>query len=309
MQQYKYLFGPVPSRRYGSSLGVDLCVPKTCTLDCRFCQLGATPRTTLERTALPPIAAVLDELQAWLAQAQDVPDFITASGSGEPTLHRHFGEVFRFTRQATACRSLLLSNGTLFSLPAVRREAALADVVKLSLHAWDQASFVAITRPHAALQFTTILEGFRAFRQEYSGHLDLELFIIPGVNDRDEQVAQIAHLAASFAPDTISLNTAIRPPADSALTACPPARMQELATRFGMLYKAGKLQLRATRPLESTAVLNLLTRHPLSLVELARYFKCTPAALTAVIEPLIAQKKLRRFEQDGVTFVGGVAAR
>jgi wyosine [tRNA(Phe)-imidazoG37] synthetase (radical SAM superfamily) len=227
----KYLFGPVPSRRYGRSLGVDLSVLKTCTLDCCFCQLGKTQQTTLERTDQPLITDVLDELRQRLMRHEPL-DFITASGSGEPTLHLHFGELFRFVRAETPFRSLLLSNGTLFTLPEVRREAALADVVKLSLHAWDQASFEKIVRPHPSLRFDAILEGYCAFRQAYQGRLDLEVFIVPGMNDAPEQIDRIAELSRRFNPDDISLNTAVRPTADRALRACPKERMDQLSLRF-----------------------------------------------------------------------------
>lgn len=227
----KYLFGPVPSRRYGRSLGVDLSLFKTCTLNCCFCQLGDTQATTLTRTAQPPIEDVLSELREWLLRGEPL-DYITASGSGEPTLHIHFGDLFRFVRAETPYRSLLLSNGTLFTLPEVRREAALADVVKLSLNAWDQASFEKIVRPHASLRFDAILESYCAFRQEYQGRLDLEVFIVPGMNDTPEQVDRIAELAQRFRPDDISLNTAVRPTADASLRACPSDQMAQLASRF-----------------------------------------------------------------------------
>ena len=171
MKTYNHLFGPVPSRRYGLSLGVDLAAPKTCTLDCIFCQLGATPRTTLTRTDSPPMDAILAELRHWLARTETEKkerlDFVTAAGSGEPTLHLRFGDLFRFARAEMPGRSLLLSNGSLFYLPEVRRDAALADVVKLSLHAWDQASFERISRPHPLLRFDAILDGYRAFRQSF----------------------------------------------------------------------------------------------------------------------------------------------
>jgi wyosine [tRNA(Phe)-imidazoG37] synthetase (radical SAM superfamily) len=227
----KYLFGPVPSRRYGCSLGVDLSILKTCTLNCRFCQLGDTPNTTLIRTEQPPIEDVLGELRRWLARNEPL-DFITASGSGEPTLHLHFGDLFRFVRSETSFRSLLLSNGSLFTLPEVRREAALADVVKVSLNAWDQASFEQIVRPHPSLRFHEILDGYCEFRQLFSGRLDLEVFIIPGVNDQVAQIDRIAALAQRFSPDDISLNTAVRPTADRTLIACPCEQMAQLATRF-----------------------------------------------------------------------------
>lgn len=227
----KYLFGPVPSRRYGRSLGVDLSILKTCTLNCRFCQLGDTQTVTITRTDQPPIEDVLGELRQWLTRGEPL-DYITASGSGEPTLHLHFGDLFRFVRAETSFRSLLLSNGSLFTLPEVRREAALADVVKVSLNAWDQASFEQIVRPHPALKFEAILEGYYAFRQIFSGRLDLEVFIIPGINDTVEQIDRIAALAQRFSPDDISLNTAVRPTADRTLVACPCEQMAQLATRF-----------------------------------------------------------------------------
>lgn len=227
----KYLFGPVPSRRYGRSLGVDLSILKTCTLNCRFCQLGDTQAVTITRTDQPPIEEVLGELRQWLTRHEPL-DYITASGSGEPTLHLHFGDLFRFVRAETPFRSLLLSNGSLFTLPKIRREAALADVVKVSLNAWDQASFEQIVRPHPSLKLEAILEGYSAFRQIFSGRLDLEVFIIPGINDSVEQIDRIAALAQRFSPDDISLNTAVRPTADRTLVACPCEQMAQLATRF-----------------------------------------------------------------------------
>lgn len=259
----KYLFGPVPSRRYGRSLGVDLSILKTCTLNCRFCQLGPTEQVTLERTDSPPIEEVLGELRQWLAREEPL-DYITASGSGEPTLHLHFGDLFRFVRAETPFHSLLLSNGSLFTLSDVRREAALADVVKVSLNAWDQASFEQIVRPHPSLRFDAIVDGYCAFRQCFSGRLDLEVFIIPGMNDRVEQMDRIAALAQRFSPDDISLNTAVRPTADRTLTACPGEQLATLSTRFSSHAHASGPQ-HATPPSnltpEEQAALHL--RHPL----------------------------------------------
>ena len=318
MDTYKYLFGPVPSRRYGRSLGVDLAVPKTCTLDCRFCQLGATPHATLTRVDTPPMDAILAELRRWLAQAgrreegerrkeeAEGLDFITASGSGEPTLHLRFGDLFRFVRAETPCRSLLLSNGSLFYLPEVRRDAALADVVKLSLHAWDQASFERVSRPHPSLRFDAILDGYRAFRQSYTGRLDLEVFIIPGLNDRDDQVRRIAELARGFAPDAITLNTAVRPPADSEVTACPPERLHALNALFGTAAReSGTEPSRASGELSAAALIALVERHPMALGVLAATFGRSDDDLRAFIEPLARQGRLRLFESHGTLFVSG----
>lgn len=304
MNAFKHLFGPVPSRRYGRSLGVDLAVPKTCTLNCLFCQLGPTPATTVTRAVTPPMDDILAELRQWRASCQ-AADFITASGSGEPTLHMRLGDLFRFTRAETPCRSLLLSNGTLFHLPEVRRDAALADVVKVSLHAWDQTSFEQVTRPHPSLRFDAILDGFRAFRQQFSGRLDLEVFIIPGMNNTEAQAQRIAALAQTFTPDAITLNTAVRPPADSGVTACSPERLHALTALFGPAAREGGAEP-ACAPVELTeeALIALVSRHPVSLHALAVTFRKEDDELRVLLEPLAHQRRLRLFESQGVLFAG-----
>src|SRR5450830_1593621 len=166
MSSFKYLFGPVPSRRFGLSLGVDLLPRKTCTLDCIFCEVGPTTHRTLVRKEYVPTEEVLKELAAWFALNLKA-DFITVTGSGEPTLHTRFGDVLSAIRAQERVRShgrvrsALLTNSTLFHLPEVRSCAALAEVVKVSLSAWDQASFEAITRPHADLSFDRLVDGLR----------------------------------------------------------------------------------------------------------------------------------------------------
>ena len=139
--RYKYLFGPVPSRRFGRSLGVDLTPYKTCSQDCVYCQLGRTTRKTVLRKEYAPLHAVLEEISDWLS-ADGEADYITLSRSGEPTLHVLFGDVIEFIRLNSRIPSVLLTNGSLFHLPEVRHAASCADIVKISLSAWDQPSYV-----------------------------------------------------------------------------------------------------------------------------------------------------------------------
>ena len=181
-KDYRFLFGPVPSRRLGRSLGVDLTPHKTCSLDCVFCQFGRTTHRTLDREEYVPVREVKRELAAWVEEGGRT-DCITLSGSGEPTLHSRFGEVLKMIRQETPFPAVLLSNGTLFWMPAVRKAACHADVVKLSLSVWDQSSFERINRPHILsvwdqssfdqvnrphpdLQLYRVIEGQHAFREE-----------------------------------------------------------------------------------------------------------------------------------------------
>jgi len=228
---YKYLFGPVPSRRLGRSLGVDLTPFKTCTLDCIFCQLGRTTNKTLDRHEYAPIRHVESELDAWI-KGGGKADYITLSGSGEPTLHTRFGDVLQFVHDRTAIPTALLSNGTLFCQPAVREAAQRADLVKLSLSAWDQFSFEHINRPHLDLKFQNIVDGYRAFRRGFQGKLWIEVFLIWGTNSVPGDVEKIAALTETVGPDEIHLNTAVRPPAEEFALAMPREEMEALAGLF-----------------------------------------------------------------------------
>ena len=139
MKKYDYLFGPIPSRRLGRSLGVDLIPYKTCSYNCVFCQLGRTPEKTLSRNNYVPHQKVCDEIYEWLKN-DGKADYVTLSGSGEPTLHSNFGDVLKFVKEKSSIKTVLLTNGSLFHLPKVREAASQALIVKLSLSAWDQKS-------------------------------------------------------------------------------------------------------------------------------------------------------------------------
>lgn len=267
-----YLFGPVPSRRYGRSLGIDLVPMKTCCYDCVFCQLGPTPCTTCERKDYVPTQAVLAELQARLARDSAV-DMLTLCGSGEPTLHLHFGEVLRWIREETDKPSLLMSNGALFADPEVRKDAALASRVKISLHFYDEATFRQTVRPHPSLTFSEIFDGWKAFRETYAGKLDLEFFALPGMNDAPEQLDRIQALAGEIAPDTVTVNSAARPPADSCVKTVSPEQLAALQQRFAAVAAARKNVPSATdMPYSETALLALARRHPLTPEQFAVYF-------------------------------------
>jgi len=307
MPAYRHLFGPVASRRFGRSLGVDLVRPKTCTLNCLFCQLGPTPSTTIERRGDVPLAEILAELSAW-HQAGGEADFITLGGSGEPTLHPDFGAVLAWIRDHLPFRSLLLSNGSLFAREDVRRDAARADVVKVSLHAWDQPSFERLTRPHAALRFDEILEGYRRFRSLFRGQLHVEVFVVPGINDHPAQMARVARLAASFRPDAIQLNTIARPPAEASVQTCAPATLAALAALFTPVAEVPQ----AAKPVVNTpsvdgapdaaALEALVRRHPASAEQLAALSGRPMEAVLSSLKALANQHRIRLVRRDGVWF-------
>jgi wyosine [tRNA(Phe)-imidazoG37] synthetase (radical SAM superfamily) len=213
VESKKYLFGPVPSRRFGLSLGVDLTPYKTCSLDCVFCQLGRTNQKTITRKEYVPIDDVLNELREWMKTGERA-DYITLAGSGEPTLHSLFGEVLQFVKSNSTIPTVLLTNATTLSSPEVRDAACLADIVKVSLSAWHQPSYAWVNRPLKPLQFDALVEGQKAFRTQFKGALWMEVFLVSGMNTAPKDVKKIAALAKEIRPDRIHLNTAVRPPSE-----------------------------------------------------------------------------------------------
>lgn len=230
-KHYRYLFGPVHSRRLGRSLGIDLLDRRRCSFDCVFCEVGATELLTLERREYVPTAAVIAEFEDWLAGG-GTADVVTLAGSGEPTLHSGFGEVIDAVHGACRLPVVLLTNSTLLWDPEVRDAASRADIVKVSLSAWDDDSLAALNRPAAGLSFARLLAGLQAFRAMYTGALWVETLLVQGVNDQPDQVSRIAALVAGLHPDKVQLNTVVRPPADDHAAAVESGRLEFLASLF-----------------------------------------------------------------------------
>jgi len=297
---YKYLFGPVPSRRLGRSLGVDLIPFKTCTMNCRFCQLGDSDCALSERAEYVPMAEVLAELVQW-KEFDGQADHITLAGSGEPTLHTGFGEVLRWIKNNTSIASVLLSNGTLFHLPEVRAAAAWADKVKVTLSAWDEASFQQIHRPAPGVTFEQLVEGERAFRKEFSGELSVEVFIVAGMNSQVSEVEKIAAIVGTIAPDRIDLNTAVRPPADSGVQAASPEQLAELAAVFGPKAEVvASFKNPSVPALEVTpeTLLGLIQRHPATAIQLAKDYNAPLDSISNKLEALVAEGTLSAEQRD-----------
>jgi len=228
----KYLFGPVASRRLGLSLGVDIIPLKTCTQNCVYCQLGITGALTLERKPYVPVEAVLSELRESIAAGLRA-DYITLSGSGEPTLNSQINEIIEGIKLITAIPVALITNGTLLTDPAVRADCANADVVLPSLDAGDQATFAKINCPHKDINFSAFVEGLCKFRAEFTGQIWLEVFFCDRINTGDEQIEKIRVLIERIRPDKVQLNTAVRPVADKSVVRVEPGRLLSIARRLG----------------------------------------------------------------------------
>jgi len=304
MSSYKHLFGPVPSRRLGRSLGVDLTPHNTCCLDCVFCQLGRTTNKTLARRDYVPVREVEAELKAWCNEGGSA-DYITLSGSGEPTLHSRFGEVLESIHRQTPFPAALLSNGTLFRLPEVREAAGHADVVKMSLSAWDQSSFERINRPHPDLQFEQVIEGQRTFRNEFQGKLWLEVFLIWEMNSAKRDLERLAELVNTLGPDEIHLNTAVRPPAERFALPFP---RKELEAVGGLFRPTAKIisEFPSAKSAEVEAneatILDMLRRRPCTKQQVARVFGMHLNEVSKYVGKLLRTGSIRAQDAGGETY-------
>ena len=304
-EKRRYLFGPVPSRRLGLSLGVDLNPLKVCTENCVFCQVAPTTNLTLERREWVPTADVLAEFDRWAAGPARA-DYVTLSGSGEPTMHVAFGDVLRHVKAAGKFKTAVLSNGSLMWRPEVRRDAAEADVVKVTLSAWDEDSFRRIHRPAAELTFARLLEGERALREEFRGQLWVEVMLLPGYNDAPEQVRAIAERVRTLRPDAVHLNTTTRPAlAGVPVPRAPEAWLRTVAPWFAPAAEIPVFAGRAKTPEATTDAewLDLLARHPIALDALATACGADVPALERRLAPLVAAGQLAVEEHHGVRMV------
>lgn len=302
LNRYRYLFGPVPSRRFGRSLGVDLTPFKTCTQDCIFCQLGRTTNKTIARKEYVPVSEVKAELGDWL-RADGKADYITLSGSGEPTLHSRFGEVLDFIRSHCRIPAVLLTNGALLHLLDVREAACHADVVKVTLSAWDQASYEWVNRPHPDLDFKQLIEGQKAFRAMFGGELWMEVFLISGVNSSPSDVGRIAALAEDIRPDRIHLNTAVRPAAEDFVLPLDRERVQALAHLFHPTAEViadfepkKRIDMRAAEE----EIYAMLRRRPCTASEIAATFGMHLNEVSKYLGDLIRKERVevRRSDRD-----------
>ena len=206
----QHIFGPVSSRRLGRSLGIDLVPFKTCTYNCVYCECGATKYRTTNREIFFPVKEIYTELTEF--PSSPPLDYITFSGSGEPTLSLSIGEIIRFLKDNyPSYRVAVLTNGSLLSDPDVRWDLLPADVVLPTLSTVVKQTFLKIHRPDPKISLERMLTGLVQFRKEYSGEIWLEVFIIPGINTSDEELAGLRKIIKDINPDRVQLNTLDRP--------------------------------------------------------------------------------------------------
>lgn len=305
---YKHLFGPVPSRRLGISLGVDLVYHKVCSLDCVYCECGPTTNLTGQRAEYVPVAEVKQELDRYFSSHSD-PDYITFSGSGEPTLHSGIGTVIDFIKERKKGVSVaVLTNGTLLHLKEVRQDLMNADLIIPSLDAADTETFRKINRPCDAVDIHEYIEGIRAMKAEFSGNVWLEILILPGYNDTHEDLLKLKEAAERIRPDKIQLNTLDRPGTLSRLTAVSPERLKEIAAFFEFenleiiaAYK-GKEGGRSLGHGMAESILETIRRRPCTLEDLSHILGARQAEISKFLSDLENRGKITVLHQERGVF-------
>jgi len=273
--KYRHLFGPVASRRLGVSLGVDLVVHKICSLNCVYCECGKTTELTAERRSWVPLDRVLSELDHYWAHNDD-PDYITFSGSGEPTLNKDIGAVIaHIKRQKPLIRVAVLTNATLLSDPTVREDLSQADLVVPSLDAVSPEVFQKLNRPCSSITPDAVIRGIETFTRGFKGEVNLEIFILPGVNDTPEELALLRTAAERISPDRIQLNCLDRPGTEAGLRPADRDNLEGIRELLGPDRTEIIARLptadRASRKAEDleAAILETIHRRPCTCEDLA----------------------------------------
>jgi len=310
------VFGPVPSRRLGRSLGIDpLPGTKVCNWSCIYCQLGRTRPLTIEPRIFVPVERILDDLRRALDRLDPSDlDWITFVASGETLLHAGIGRLIRDVQAMSPHPVTVITNGSLLAVPSIRREVAAADAVMPSLDAGEATLFRRITRHHPELTFARHVEGLRAFRREYDGRLWLETMLMRGVNDGEAELRDLARVIATIRPDEVHLASPTRPPAEPWVRPVDAAGLERARRILGeaatvLEDRPGTFDLgEGEDPVE--AVLRIIVRHPMredALRDALSHWR--PGAVDEALAALAEDPRARVVERFGCRFWSGSSQR
>jgi wyosine [tRNA(Phe)-imidazoG37] synthetase (radical SAM superfamily) len=304
----KYVFGPVPSRRLGQSLGIDTIPLKTCNWNCVYCQLGRTRPVTNERVDYYPAEAILKEVhQALASHEHGEIDWVTFVGSGEPTLHASLGWLIRQVKGMTDLPLAVITNGALLYQSEVRQDLQPADAVMPTLDAGTSRLYRQINRPHPAITFERLVEGLAAFRRAYQGRLWIEVMLVSGLNDSEQALEDIADVLSSIKPDEVHINLPTRAPVETWVQEPDEEGLMRASAILGDIAQV-------VHPTEGTfdlsgcedvleAILGIITRHPLRQEQLERtLIRWSLERVEQVLAELEASGRAQIVERYGVRF-------
>jgi wyosine [tRNA(Phe)-imidazoG37] synthetase (radical SAM superfamily) len=310
----KYVFGPVPSRRLGKSLGIDTIPLKTCNWNCVYCQLGRTRPVVNERKEYFPSEMILTEVQQALDTHQPGQiEWVTFVGSGEPLLHNKMGWLIRQVKDMTDLPVAVITNGSLLYLPDVRQELLVADAVLPSLDAGTPELYRQINRPHPELTFERLVEGLIAFGEEYQGKLWVEVMLVAGLSDTPEALDDIAKVLHRINLDAVHINLPTRPPVETWVQIPSEETLMQAVAIFGNIAEVvhlaeGSFDLSGyDNPLD--AIIAIITRHPMSQEQIERELRhWSPEQVKQVLANLEESGQAQVVERYGVGFWSAITS-
>jgi len=262
----KYIYGPVPSRRLGNSLGIDPIPSKTCNYQCIYCQLGKTTNFTNQRKDFCPKEEIIKEMEKSINLNKGEFDYITFVGSGEPTLCKSLGELILKAKELSKKPVCVITNGSLLSERDVKDDLIFSDVVLPTLDAGDEKLYIKINRPHPSIKFEKMIQGYIDFKEEFNGKFWIEIMLMKGINDSKEELLKIKKKLDLINPDRIDINVPIRPPTESWVQIPDKSVIPILNDVFGE-YNNINFPERGKFSVFSTSfemeLNNLLERHPM----------------------------------------------
>jgi wyosine [tRNA(Phe)-imidazoG37] synthetase (radical SAM superfamily) len=296
------IFGPIHSRRFGKSLGIDLSPDvKQCNYDCVYCELASTA-TTDKQATIVPVDTIIDAIKSALVHHPDI-DVLTLTANGEPTLYPYLNELIdRINAIKGDTRTLILSNGSTIADPAIQDALAKIDTVKLSLDCATSRCFKRIDRMHEGIDIETIQEGMLSFRTRSSHPLIIEILIVQGINDKPNEIQALNDYLLRLRPDRIDLGTIDRPPAYD-VQAVSYERLLELSLLFDpalpvhIAYRKNATASPASY--DDIAILDTLAKRPLSPEDIAILFD---AQSQKRLEALVQSGQITPVEANGVVF-------
>ena len=301
MKEMKYVYGPVPSRRLGISLGISPIPKKTCNYSCIYCQLGRTDHMSNRREMFLQVREMIEEFEQVL-ENKTMFDVITIVGEGEPTLYAGLGDLIVEIKKRTDKPVAVITNGSLLFDPTLRGELCYADIVSPTFDAYDEASFKRINRPHGSLSFKNLHDGLILFSEEYSGQLWIEIMLIQGLNDDVESLNKYKLILNGIQYDRLYINTPVRPPAEKDVHAIQTESMKRAVDVLGGI----SIDLLESEGFHSEihdhfdAILSIIRRHPMNQFEIEGFLKTRGCE---EIDRLINQLKNDQ-RIDSVTYKG-----
>lgn len=302
----KRVFGPVLSKRLGNSLGIDVIPHKTCSYNCIYCQLGSEENTITDLTNYYSVDEIIYELKEALLNNKNI-DYITFTGSGEPTLYKDLKKLIYEIKQITDIPVCVITNGSLLYKQEMRSNLLLADLIIPSLDAGNEETFKLIDNPNKEIDFDKMVEGLIEFKKVFKGEYWLEIFLLKDINDNEEELDDIIKIVKKIKPDRIQLITATRRVANEKAKALSDEELKKIKKYFNSkcdieidIPNISENHKGNTRILTEEDIVNFLIRQPDTAYIIAKSFNENERKVKELLDLLIKKNKVREEIVNGV---------